>query len=95
MLVALRPRCVRRSLGTHAWVRARARARAQGEVMHVKNAICLHEEDDGVLWKHQDWRTGAAEIRRGRRLVVSFMASISNYTYGARAPRARSPVPRR
>ena len=23
----------------------------------IPNAICLHEEDDGILWKHTDWRT--------------------------------------
>ena len=24
----------------------------------IKNAICMHEEDFGISWKHADWRTG-------------------------------------
>ena len=30
----------------------------------MKNAICLHEEDYGVLWKHTDMFNGMAETRR-------------------------------
>ena len=29
-----------------------------GEVMEIPKAVCLHEEDAGVLWKHMDYRTG-------------------------------------
>jgi primary-amine oxidase len=47
----------------------------------IANAICLHEEDDGILWKHTDFRTGRAEVRRSRRLVVSFIATVGNYEY--------------
>jgi primary-amine oxidase len=46
------------------------------------NAICLHEEDAGVLWKHTDLFTGSRETRRQRRLVVSFWATVGNYDYG-------------
>ncbi len=53
---------------------------SHGEPYTVKNAICIHEEDDGVLWKHVDDRTGA-ETRRMRRLVVSFHATVANYEY--------------
>jgi len=42
----------------------------------------MHEEDHGILWKHKDWRTGATEMRRSRKLVVSFFTTISNYDYG-------------
>ncbi|MBC3193040.1 primary-amine oxidase [Pseudonocardia sp. C8] len=48
----------------------------------IRNAICLHEEDDGVLWKHTDVFTGKQAVRRRRRLVVSFFATIGNYDYG-------------
>ena len=44
----------------------------QGGVMEIPNAICMHEEDFGILWKHVDWRTGETEVRRSRRLVVLF-----------------------
>ncbi|GAA4772896.1 primary-amine oxidase [Microbacterium gilvum] len=49
----------------------------------IPNAICLHEEDDGVLWKHNaDLFNGMTETRRGRRLVISFFVTIGNYDYG-------------
>ena len=48
----------------------------------VPNAVCMHEEDAGVLWKHTDLFTEAAETRRRRRLVISFFATIGNYDYG-------------
>jgi primary-amine oxidase len=51
-----------------------------GEPYAIRNAICLHEEDDGVLWKHVDERAGA-EVRRSRRMVVSFHATVANYEY--------------
>jgi primary-amine oxidase len=53
-----------------------------GDVQTIENAICLHEEDHGILWKHQDWRTGLAEVRRSRRLTVSFFCTVANYEYG-------------
>ncbi|KVH88959.1 Copper amine oxidase [Cynara cardunculus var. scolymus] len=40
-----------------------------GGVETIEDCVCLHEEDHGILWKHQDWRTGLAEVRRSRRLV--------------------------
>jgi primary-amine oxidase len=48
----------------------------------IPNAICLHEEDYGLLWKHYDWREGDTEVRRNRRLVVSFISTIGNYDFG-------------
>jgi primary-amine oxidase len=55
---------------------------SRGEVAQIKNAVCLHEEDFGILWKHVDWRTEETEVRRSRRLVVSFIATVGNYEYG-------------
>ncbi|TMR97816.1 primary-amine oxidase [Nonomuraea basaltis] len=49
----------------------------------VPNAICLHEEDYGILWKHWDFRyVERAEVRRSRRMVVSAIHTIGNYEYG-------------
>jgi primary-amine oxidase len=53
-----------------------------GEAWTLPNAICLHEEDDGTLWKHTDWRNRHTEVRRSRRLVISFFATVGNYDYG-------------
>jgi len=52
----------------------------RGEPYPIKNAICLHEEDNAVLWKHVDHTTGA-EVRRMRRLVVSCHVTVANYEY--------------
>ena len=53
---------------------------AIGEPVEIKNAVCIHEEDDGVLWKHVDHVLGA-DTRRMRRLVISFHATVANYEY--------------
>ena len=52
-----------------------------GKVRVIKNAICLHEEDFGILWKHVDV-DGHAEVRRGRRFVASSIVTVNNYEYG-------------
>ncbi|MBD2464886.1 primary-amine oxidase [Oscillatoria sp. FACHB-1407] len=55
---------------------------SRGDVSIIENAVCLHEEDYGILWKHTDWRRDRAEVRRSRRLVLSFIATVDNYEYG-------------
>jgi primary-amine oxidase len=53
-----------------------------GEGQTVPNAICMHEEDYGILWKHFDMHTFTTEVRRSRRLVVSSIHTVGNYEYG-------------
>jgi primary-amine oxidase len=53
---------------------------SHGKPYTIKNAICIHEEDNAVLWKHVDPVSGA-EVRRMRRLVVSFHVTVANYEY--------------
>ncbi len=53
---------------------------SKGEPYTIKNAICIHEEDNAVLWKHVDHDHGA-EVRRMRRLTVSFHVTVANYEY--------------
>ncbi len=55
---------------------------SQGRAVRIPNAICMHEEDNGVLWKHTDYRSGRAEVRRSRRLVISMFTTVGNYDYG-------------
>jgi primary-amine oxidase len=55
---------------------------SHGRVTPLNNVVCLHEEDYGILWKHTDWRTGQSEVRRSRRLSISFIATVGNYEYG-------------
>ncbi|MGN6676456.1 MAG: primary-amine oxidase [Streptosporangiaceae bacterium] len=52
-----------------------------GEPYTISNAICLHEEDNGIGWKHFDSSLNHAEVRRSRRLVVSFIITAGNYEY--------------
>jgi primary-amine oxidase len=48
----------------------------------VENAICMHEEDYGIQWKHYDSSSQTSEVRRSRRLVISSIFTIGNYDYG-------------
>jgi primary-amine oxidase len=53
-----------------------------GAAMTIQNAVCMHEEDAGISWKHTDFRTEEVEVRRLRRLVISSIATVGNYEYG-------------
>ncbi len=53
---------------------------SKGEPYAIRNAICIHEEDNAVLWKHVDHEIGA-EVRRMRRLTLSFHVTVANYEY--------------
>ena len=57
-------------------------ADGKGEPYTISQAICVHEEDFGLLWKHFDGPLNTTEIRRNRRLVVSFIITADNYEYG-------------
>jgi primary-amine oxidase len=56
-------------------------ADGNGDPYTISQAICLHEEDSGLLWKHFDADLGTTETRRSRRLVVSFVITADNYEY--------------
>jgi primary-amine oxidase len=52
-----------------------------GRAVTLPNAVCLHEEDHGIAWKHTDFRTGYVEVRRMRRMVISSIVTVGNYEY--------------
>ncbi len=58
----------------------------RGGARTIANAICIHEEDAGLLWKHTyrhpDERGTQSWLRRSRRLVISTIATVDNYDYG-------------
>jgi primary-amine oxidase len=54
---------------------------ASGKPILKKKAICMHEEDQGILWKHVEFRNGHNESRRARELVISSIATVVNYEY--------------
>jgi Cu2+-containing amine oxidase len=46
----------------------------------INNAICIHEEDAGLLWKHADYRVGGRLYSIcSHRLVVSMVCTLSKY----------------
>jgi primary-amine oxidase len=53
-----------------------------GEPHTIPNAICIHEEDANLLWKHTDDHSGRVDRARSRRLVVSSIVTVGNYEYG-------------
>ncbi|HEU5369056.1 MAG TPA: primary-amine oxidase [Ktedonobacterales bacterium] len=58
---------------------------AEGQPMVIQNAICMHEEDFSLLWKHLEYNEDGStrvEVRRSRRLVISLIATVGNYEYG-------------
>ncbi|KAF2172804.1 hypothetical protein M409DRAFT_62493 [Zasmidium cellare ATCC 36951] len=52
-----------------------------GEPQTIKNAICIHEEDAGILFKHTDFRDDSCTVTRGRKLVISHVFTAANYEY--------------
>lgn len=57
-------------------------ATGTGEPAMIKNAICIHEEDNGLLYKHTDYRDGTVISARDRKLIISQIITAANYEYG-------------
>ncbi|CAN9479622.1 unnamed protein product [Alternaria alternata] len=54
---------------------------SSGLPLKLLNVVCLHEQDDGILWKHTNFRTGHAVVTRSRILVLQTIITVSNYEY--------------
>lgn len=52
-----------------------------GAAQVIKNAICVHEEDAGILFKHTDFRDDSVVVTRGRKLIISHIFTAANYEY--------------
>ncbi|KAK3682395.1 copper amine oxidase [Podospora appendiculata] len=52
-----------------------------GGIRTIKNAICIHEEDAGILFKHTDFRDESVIVTRGRKLIVQQIFTAANYEY--------------
>ncbi|KAJ3499515.1 hypothetical protein NLG97_g268 [Lecanicillium saksenae] len=52
-----------------------------GEPMKMPNVVCCHEQDDGILWKHTNFRTKNPVVARSRILVLQTIITVSNYEY--------------
>lgn len=53
-----------------------------GESKTTKSAICIHEEDAGILHKHTDFRDLKVHVARNRKLIISNICTVANYEYG-------------
>ncbi|KAB5566288.1 copper amine oxidase [Coniochaeta sp. 2T2.1] len=47
----------------------------------IKNAVCIHEEDDGILFKHSDFRDNSTIVTRARKLICQQVFTAANYEY--------------
>ncbi|EMF11742.1 peroxisomal copper amine oxidase [Sphaerulina musiva SO2202] len=52
-----------------------------GEPQTIKNAICIHEEDAGILFKHTDFRDDSCTVTRARKFIISHVFTAANYEY--------------
>ena len=52
-----------------------------GAATTIKNAICVHEEDGGILFKHTDFRDDSVIVTRARKLIISHIFTAANYEY--------------
>ncbi|WVQ71769.1 hypothetical protein IAR50_001310 [Cryptococcus sp. DSM 104548] len=52
-----------------------------GKPNSLKGVVCIHEQDDGILWKHTNYRTGHPSVVRSRVLIVQTIITVANYEY--------------
>ncbi|KAF2662264.1 copper amine oxidase-like protein [Lophiostoma macrostomum CBS 122681] len=53
----------------------------EGTPVRKENAVCIHEQDGGIGWKHSNYRTERACVTRKRELVLQSILTVSNYEY--------------
>jgi primary-amine oxidase len=53
----------------------------EGNPSMSKNVVCLHEQDNGIGWKHTNYRTQRAVVTRLRELVVQFIITLGVSSY--------------
>ncbi|KEZ42121.1 Primary-amine oxidase [Scedosporium apiospermum] len=52
-----------------------------GQVAVIANAICIHEEDNGIFFKHTDFRDGFVTTTSARKLIISQIFTAASYEY--------------
>lgn len=53
----------------------------KGDPMLCKNVVCVHEQDNGIGWKHTNYRSNVASVVRNRELVLQTVCTVANYEY--------------
>ncbi|OLN96628.1 Copper amine oxidase 1-like protein 2 [Colletotrichum chlorophyti] len=56
-------------------------ADTRGNPTPSRAVVCLHEQDNGIGWKHTNYRTNRAVVARLRELVVQCVVTLANYEY--------------
>lgn len=57
------------------------RVAADGTPVVMPNVVCMHEQDDGIGWKHTNFRNGMSSVVRDRKLIIQCTATVANYEY--------------
>ena len=66
-------------------------AAQDGSIRFIKNAICIHEEDNGLLFKHTDFRDDSTIVTRARKLIIQQIFTAANYEYAVQVCDRRPP----
>ncbi|KAH3898920.1 related to copper amine oxidase [Saccharomycodes ludwigii] len=53
----------------------------EGNPVLIPSTICMHEQDYGILFLHQNYRTGSTVTTRRREFVIQTIATVANYEY--------------
>lgn len=57
------------------------RKTSNGDPGIIRNVVCMHEVDDGVGWKHTNWRNGGTSVARDRQPIVQCTVTVANSNY--------------
>lgn len=55
----------------------------KGSPLDMPNVVCIHEQDNGIGWKHTNYRTGRAAVVRNRELVVQSIITVSTLSWSS------------
>jgi primary-amine oxidase len=61
--------------------------RLQGQLLTLDIAVCIHEEDAGILFKHNDFRDESVIVTRARKLIIQQIFTAANYEYAVQVSR--------
>ncbi|KAB8067722.1 copper amine oxidase [Aspergillus leporis] len=56
-------------------------ATSNGEPFLIKNAVCIHEEDNGLLYKHTDTQDNPSVSALDQKLIISQVVTAANFDY--------------
>ncbi|KAK2591055.1 cytochrome c oxidase subunit 1 [Conoideocrella luteorostrata] len=57
------------------------RITSSGDPVVMEKVVCMHKTDQGLGWKHTNWRNGMVSTIKDRQLIIQCTATIANYEY--------------